>query len=177
MSYAYVLHMHTTQTKNGIRHTRSVASPRGKRRPELVLAGAGGRPVQPPGKMSQVAGVLPGMGEVAERGGEDPTGALGEAPREGIARFATRSRRPRDALRVFLGLEPVRSGGEQDACVGTEISEEVELVVPQQGRSEMGHRGMGRLEHVNGERTGPRMAGEPAAHPQPRVLTAVAGVA
>ena len=143
-----------------------------------MIAGPGRGPVQPPGKMPQVARGLPGMGEVAERGREDPTLPLGEAPREGVAPslhpFLSTAQCPRGALRV-----PTRPVWPRAGCarVGDrEVAEEVDLVVPGEGRSEMGDRGMGRLEHVDGERTGPRMAGEPAADQQPVVVPTVAGV-
>src|SRR5262249_5112021 len=121
--------------------------------PNWRSCGAGSRgkgPPQPARQVPQVGRGFPRRREMTEARGEDPSPTCGETPGERIPE----GRRPR-AGRAEVELAVAHT--QQDARVGPQIPELVHLVVPAPRAIEVGTRGMRRVEHVGGERLGPRM--------------------
>src|SRR5438477_1847053 len=107
-------------------------------------------PRQAAREVSQVVDALARRRKMSERGGEHSTRLFGEAPRQRKPEVRT-LRATRRQVEFVVGY------AQQDARIGSQLAELVHLVVPAPRGTEMPHRRMVRLEHIEGERLRPRV--------------------
>ena len=148
--------------RRGIERLTATADRRGSRRSGRGVALA--QPLETAGQVAEVVRGLPGMGEVAERGGKDPAVAFGEAPRQRVGGAGA-------GCRATVTAELVRPGRQQHPGIGTEVAELVHLVVPRPGRIRGGPRpggpARGRPGCTSGSRDGRRIGPRPPSRTRP----------
>ena len=111
------------------------------------------QPRQPSGQVPEVGGGFPGLRKMTQSAVEGAAGFFGMAPSQGEPTLGCSTSGNRE-VHLAVGQR------EQDAGVGTERAEEVDLVVPRPGVAEVGCGRVIGVDHVDGEVLGPGVAVE-----------------